>query len=294
VRLAVAAVVVACAAPTAPAPAVHNALVLPRDAAGLAQRADEQLGATLPPDYARPMRGAPPDFGPAIAAYRDACRAGDGRSCRRVVSLEQRIHDDRGAGLRALADRCRAGDLESCRAIPEKAPMAEDRTLAGWAGRTQACRDAGCETELRRECAGGFAASCQVLSERDVPDDDALHARTRELARAGCRADVAPECELLRSIREDAEDHLLADGHRCRWLGRDCAIYAMWLRGDPVAARETFERDCQYSTDPLVACTVLLEVYAQGRISEPIPGRVQAVRAWLCAGDRSAQPCRAP
>lgn len=263
-------------------PVVSNAGPPAADAAGLAKRADERLARSVALDYARPFRGPPRDLAPVIAAYLDACRAGDGVSCRRAMALANQAGD--GAGLRALIERCRGGELDSCRALPADAAIADDHALPGWAGRSATCKQTGCDVELRRECTAGFAASCFRLAGHDAPDDDALFARARELARAGCRADLGPACQLLGELRETDDDDLLRHGYACRLRGVDCTAYGLDLHNEPTAARDVFERACQYSAvDQVNACRVLVESYADHRIPEPMPGRARAVHDWVCA-----------
>jgi len=267
---------------TAGGPVRNEAPVV--DAASLAKRADALFTASVALDYERPFRGKPLDLAPVIAAYLEACRAGDGRSCRRAAALAPQ-EEEGGAGLRALVELCRSGQLESCRSIPATGAIAEDHALRGWAGRAQACKDRGCDDELRRECSDGFALSCYVLGlHDDVADDDALFERARALVRAGCRADIGPDCELLGLLRETDDDGVLYDGYSCRLRGVRCVNYGLDVRDDPIAGRDVFERYCQYSqTDQLNACRVLVEVYADRHLPEPVPGRARAVRDWLCA-----------
>lgn len=262
-------------------PSVSNAHARAADAGGLAKHADALLAASAAIDYERPFRGKPRDLAPVIAAYLDACRAGDGRSCRRAVDLEHQAGEDNGPALHALVEHCRAGQLDTCRALLAGAAIADDHALAGWAGRSETCKERGCDDELRRECKAGFAASCFVLVGHGVPDDDAVFARAGELAVAGCRADIGPECQLL---GQADEDKLLRHGHSCQLRGVDCTTYGLDLRADPVAARDVFERACQYDQAHQVdACKVLVEVYQENLVPEPMPGRARAVRDWVCA-----------
>gem|GEM_PF-6039259 len=263
------------------APVVRNVGGPPSDASALAAHAEDTLAASVALDYARPLRGRPRDLAPVIAAYLAACRAGDARSCRRTMALEQQAGAASGDGLRALIERCRAGELDSCRALPAR--PADDPALAGWAGRAATCADTGCDEPLRRECTAGFATSCRVLAGHDVADDDALFARARALARTGCRADIGPDCELLGLLRETDDDALLRDRYHCELLATDCTRYGLDLRAHAVAARDVFERACQYDhAHALTACQVLVEVYQAQHLPEPTPGRARALRDWLC------------
>ena len=84
--------------------------------------------------------------------------------------------------------------------------IVSDRALPGWAGRSEPCQQGGCDELRRRECTAGFAASCRALAAHEVPDENALLARTVEPARAGGRADIAPDCELIGELRETDDD----------------------------------------------------------------------------------------
>ncbi|MEO6772852.1 MAG: hypothetical protein ABI467_07500 [Kofleriaceae bacterium] len=273
----------ACSTPSGGAVAVRDVQQPARDPAGLARHADEVLTHSLTLDYERPVRGKPRELAPVIAAYLAACDAGDGRSCRRAVAFDQQAGGDGGAGLRALVDRCRNGQLDMCRALPDTTP--EDHALRGWAGRAPACQERGCDDELRHECQDGFAVSCHVLANHDVSDIDAVVARALALARAGCRADIAPACLLLGDLGEGGDDRTLRDRFRCELQGVHCMEYGLdLLYATPTAARDVFERDCQYSrAHQENACEALLRAYAEHLFPEPIPDRARTVRNWFCA-----------
>jgi len=272
---------IACGAPAPSAP-MHNRAAAP-PASDLVRRAERALSDSLASDLRRPTLAPPYDPSGVRARFTEACRGGDAPSCWKAISID----GGDSAALELARQNCLAHDLMSCRGLP--AFTADD--APGAAGRSRACQDSAifgtCDPRaLRRECAAGFAVSCQWLAAYAprVADWDAIKARIAPLARAGCKAGIAAECRAL--VLEDSDDDTLLALRQLCTLARDrCAVLGRrYLRtAERARARNAFERACQYEAKPEASCLELGMAYLSGQLSEPVTGRGQALIDWACA-----------
>lgn len=202
---------------------------------------DRELARRQELDYRSPMRerwSADEEM-----EYRDRlkflCESGDPTACRRA-------HHRRVGSARADISRyCRGGDEISCR---------WDRWWQALNASTKTATQFPYPFtlpvgELRRGCAAGLHAECDVLIRTAVPEN----------------------------VRLGAENN-------CRFDERDCVRAAESYLHDeprmPARGRDLVELDCQ--RDALDACLWLSVAYRSKAFAEPVPGRSDALHLHLC------------
>src|SRR3569623_199082 len=268
----------------AAAPAIASADPHARDAAR--RRADEALRTDLPLDYARPFKPyVAPDRSATANLFAEACKDGDKHAC--IIEAQLRPLDAPGTAFRTVLANCVAGDGMSCRALPKDDQLARFPSAPGAASRSEACqhnRD-GCNVDdLRRECRAGFPAACYGLYSKltdDVPEGHDAADRLVTLSSDGCRHGVASECEFPSG--DDLSRTEMAR-RSCDVRPDTCYVLAGLEehRADKAAARELYERDCEYADTAWGRCIQLAGKYLAGALEEPVAGRAQQLLAWGC------------
>ena len=237
--------------------------------ATLGARAEQALASDTRLDYDRPFVAKPDPRAETLTLFRQACDAGDTRSCWRGLSLSDATFLD------VVANQCRRGDTSSCRALPLDEEGRPPIDAPGSAGRSLACHDPkrnGCDSAaLHRECEAGFPESCRSLAA--APDATsqtgaAFEARAAALSREGCATGFVNECEEPKQL--------------CA-ATRSCARYAETLlaANDAAGARDAFELACEYKATTGV-CMELGIRYLDGELAEPVPGRGQRLLDLEC------------
>lgn len=269
----------ACGAAPVPAPpsarAPHPAD--PVDAADAAMRND------MPIDYELPFADRHERREHRVHAAVVACQAGDKRSCWRAMQMA--AVEQQPALAKTVELNCLAGDVLSCRALPvspdERYPHAP-----GAAGRSAACEqgDAACDRSgLRAECSAGFPRSCLALASirpAEPHPPGSLSARIDSLTTAGCEAWILAECG---SFTLEPAEQIRRETRQCELIGScNSAGIRAYNAGNYVAARDAYERSCQYDERDSHRCLGLAEAYLDHRFAEPVPGRGQALLDWEC------------
>ncbi|CAN5770767.1 hypothetical protein BH11MYX3_BH11MYX3_27430 [soil metagenome] len=211
-----------------------------------------------------------------------ACEAGYQSACWKAMQIAPVA--EQPPLVKRVGDNCRAGDILSCRALPVSSEQ-RFTDLPGAAGRSASCetQDPACDrVATRAECARGFPQSCFALSELKPrePDHRALSDRIESISETGCRAWILQECKWSTS---DAANQTFRQMQACE-LSFRCDHYGNSLReqGQLIAARDAYERACQYEEDDKFRCLVLAEGYLDHRDPEPVLGRGQALLDWVC------------
>ncbi len=223
-------------------------------------------------DYARPFSNKPRDRNATASLFRESCLQGDTRACRMAALLSP--NDE--VSLKLVASNCRAGDAMSCRALPLDDKQSTYPNEPGAAGRSSACQSDGpsCDHEaIKRECEG-FPNSCAVWRSFD-PDDPRPVDLENRLTEIGCKNDVVSECG----------SQLVDEERRICELTDQCWSLAQHEegRGHLVAARDAWERQCQYTHfERLGACLELGEKYVTKVYAEPDPDRGWKLLRWAC------------
>jgi hypothetical protein len=255
---------------------------------GPGEQAERTLRADAPFDLAFPEQ-TPPRRDAATKVLVTACRAGHHPSCwllLHVASSESALE----VGLADVVSQCEKRELSSCQAIP---PLPAHPLLpAGLPGETgrllsqklRAPTEAE-SAELRRECRDGFAYSCKVLAERspELAERRGMHVKMSLAARAGCRRKNPDACALVEPDWP-AEDRFAAVDWNCQVRRSACNRLgaALLAVGRVTAARDEYERACQYGGEP-VLCLELAQLYRDGKLTEPIKGREVTLLHVACA-----------
>ena len=280
------------AAPPASPPSAPENHVEARDRAGLVHAAQQALHELAPPDYEQPFAGKRRDRSRATKLLVEACNAGDHPSCWTAFAIAGDV--DKAAIGKLVETNCLGGDALSCRALP---PWSAWQPLTfpdapGAMGRSQACDDdrdeAPCDGRaLRTECAAGFPKSCVILMLKSPPvvDRDALLARAKLSAPAGCEVGIPGDCNLVLDFA-DVPSKTAIQERLCELEDSACARVAKnrTAQGQLVQARDLYERACEYGDGALMFCLDLGVAYLEGTYREPVPGRGQALVNWVCAG----------
>jgi hypothetical protein len=259
------------------------------DVAELMRRADEAFASTLKPDYDRPFVEKPHGLPWVSERYLEACRAGERRAC----WIADTVHSSE-ATRKMVSDNCLAGDPMSCRAIRPSGMAESDRRLPGWVGRAFACEDGcakdvqqrceamGCRPLMQQECEAGFPLSCWNR-EINLKDKQAWE-RAAALARNGCQEGIYTECSWLDVWAGDPD----AGDKICTMAAEGCLVnsFDLFNNTDLTGYRDWLERGCQYGElkEQLATCNTLASGY-HGMYREPVPGRSEALTAWVCARD---------
>ena len=255
-------------------------------------QAERTLRADAPFDLALPGK-EPPRRHAASNALVAACRAGHHSSCALLLHLAT-SESALEVGLADVVAQCQKRELWSCRAIPPLPPHPLlPAGLPGELGRTLSHRGTmsdGDAVQLRRECRDGFAYSCKVLADRapDLEERREMHAKLSLAARDGCRRKIPDACALV-DPEWPAEDRLVALDWNCQIRRSECnrlgaAMLAAGRRDD---ARNEYERACQYGRQESL-CLELAELYGDGTLPEPVPGRRAMLLRISCASLKAA------
>lgn len=268
----------------------------------LQARALDALTRRHPLSYELPFAPVPVDH-EARDRFLAVCDDGDTAACWRAAMLED--WDPAGKARALVVEHCRAGDLPSCRALPLSRYGFE--SLPGRGGRDDSCRDPsvhgpGCDFALlSRECRAGFSQSCVRL--RGAPDSEertALLGHSPPIARAGCELGIENECNALVELDKSADAVELTRATLCPFRLFACQgvseIYRQ--RHDRPRARDAAELLCQYGIDGgtresdrvarFSICLDLASDYDLRVYPEPVPGRREALVAWVCADEKMA------
>lgn len=239
-------------------------------------------------DYRYPMTPAPAEHD-ARDRYLALCEDGEGAACWHAADLDGWAAD--GGAVKRVVERCRGGELASCRALP--GGLVGGEALPGHGGRDDACRGEGvCDFALlQRECADGFLQSCAVLAgAANSREYQAVIQRAVPLGRADCSAGIVQQCDAVAALTSDSLDAERYAMQGCPFVRAACAglprIYKD--RGELAPARNVAERVCQYGVRgsdlglQRKRCLELADAYAQHVYPEPVTGRGQALKAWVC------------
>jgi hypothetical protein len=255
---------------------------------GPGEQAERALRADAPFDLALPAK-VPPRRHDASNKLLVACRAGHHTSCGlllHVATSESALE----VGLADVVAQCQKRDLPSCHAIPPlPAHPLLPAGLPGELGRMLSTKPRAPSddeaVQLRRECRDGFEYSCKVLAERspNLEERREMHDKMSLAAREGCRRKLPYACELVEPDWPE-EDRLGALDWNCQIQRSKCNRLgaALLVAGRTDDARNEYERACQYGRDaPL--CLELAELYREGKLAEPVPGRGAALLHLSCA-----------
>ncbi|MEO6773712.1 MAG: hypothetical protein ABI467_11945 [Kofleriaceae bacterium] len=135
---------------------------------------------------------------------------------------------------------------------------------------------------MREECSAGFPRSCVALGSLEPPEPDRklLWDRTRLLAVAGCDAWILDECSFA---SDDPAKQIVYEKRACK-LTASCNRVGTWAQdaGKLLAARDAYERACQYDEHDAHRCLGLADSYLDHEYPEPVLGRGQALLDWVC------------
>jgi hypothetical protein len=111
-------------------------------------------------------------------------------------------------------------------------------------------------------------------------DRKALLARYDSLSEAGCSAWILDECN---TYTEDPAKQRLQETRPCDLTG-SCNTIGRRAKdaGQALAARDAYERGCQYDLSDSHRCYGIGTEYLDHRWPEPVPGRGQALIDWEC------------
>ncbi|MEO6772474.1 MAG: hypothetical protein ABI467_05555 [Kofleriaceae bacterium] len=248
-------------------------------------RADEALHQGVALDYERPFKTKPVDRSATARLFGDACRLGDKRAC--LIEAELATGADR---FQTIEASCAAGDLLSCRALPLDEHEPRFPSAPGAMSRRVECQQphlgASCEVAaLHRECGAGFPVACYELNvaNPDQPMSAAEITSWPKLSERGCLDGIASECLNLSGYGSDRDQFEVAQ-RLCNLRPGECVELAEIevKRHDLTAARDSFERTCQYGDHLFELCAALGTEYLAGTYPEPVPGRARALLDWAC------------
>ncbi len=138
---------------------------------------------------------------------------------------------------------------------------------------------------IERNCHAGHQLSCRFTAWYNARSRARypFSLSTAELRR-GCAAGLAAECELLLESRSIEEVRFGAET-RCRYERERCDVaaetYLAAVPREPARARYLLELGCQ-SRD-LTSCYRLSVAYRNHELKEPLPGRGNDLRRYVCA-----------
>ena len=224
---------------------------------------------------------------------RDACAIFDGNENDFLPAYFEDVEADCMTGLlvacHALAHRlaptpptwplnehsCASGDWQACYSLETHATHLHEpqSTIDEWHGKTKAAARAAC----RRGSPYACIFSSESLRDKDMAEVERLAAPFVEQR---CPRGYLSDCM---GIGKD--DRWLA--FRCSRTGVGCEFI-----GDatnPVIERDALETGCQFQR--VETCAELGRGYRQKRFPEPVPGRAEAIKNYVCMPEWGSRPC---